>query len=186
MIKIAVVTVSDSAVAGTREDRSGPALRDRAQALGWVVGAMELVADDSKQIADILARLAGSGEVAVILTTGGTGVALRDITPEATRTVIEREIPGLGELMRAEGRKFTPTAVLSRGLAGVRGPAGARGPEVGPEDAPSPAEVPEQPAIIRTVPARRAAHLRPGPRRRTADDPVKPGRRAGPVAGSVR
>ncbi|MGA2214401.1 MAG: MogA/MoaB family molybdenum cofactor biosynthesis protein [Bryobacteraceae bacterium] len=121
MIKIAVVTVSDSAVAGTREDRSGPALRDRAQALGWVVGAMELVADDSKQIADILARLAGSGEVAVILTTGGTGVALRDITPEATRTVIEREIPGLGELMRAEGRKFTPTAVLSRGLAGVRG-----------------------------------------------------------------
>ena len=121
MIKFAVVTVSDSAVAGTREDRSGPALRDRAQALGWVLSAMELAPDESEQIAAVLRRVADSGEVAVILTTGGTGVAVRDVTPEATRGVIEREIPGLGELMRAEGLKFTPTAVLSRGLAGVRG-----------------------------------------------------------------
>lgn len=120
MIKVAVVTVSDSAVAGTREDRSGPALRDRALALGWTVSAMELVPDESGQIAGVLRRLADSGEAAVILTTGGTGVALRDVTPEATRGVIEREIPGLGELMRAEGLKFTPTAVLSRALAGVR------------------------------------------------------------------
>jgi molybdenum cofactor synthesis domain-containing protein len=65
--------------------------------------------------------LATSGEVAVIFTIGGTGVALRDVTPEATRSVIEREIPGLGELMRSEGQKFTSRAVLSRGLAGVRG-----------------------------------------------------------------
>lgn len=121
MINFAVVTVSDSAVAGTREDRSGPALRDRAQALGWVLSAMELAPDESEQIAAVLRRVADSGEVAVILTTGGTGVAVRDVTPEATRGVIEREIPGLGELMRAEGLKFTPTAVLSRGLAGVRG-----------------------------------------------------------------
>jgi molybdopterin adenylyltransferase len=121
VIQIAVVTVSDSAVAGTREDRSGPALRDRAAALGWTVSAMELVPDEPEQIAAVLVRLANSGEVSVILTTGGTGVALRDITPEATRAVIQREIPGLGELMRAEGLKFTPTAVLSRGLAGVRG-----------------------------------------------------------------
>jgi molybdopterin adenylyltransferase len=120
VIKVAVVTVSDSVVAGTREDRSGLALRDRARALGWTVSAMELVADESEQIAAVLRRLADSGEVAVILTTGGTGVAFRDVTPEATRGVIEREIPGLGELMRAEGLKFTPTAVLSRGLAGVR------------------------------------------------------------------
>ena len=70
---------------------------------------------------DVYKRQADSGEVAVILTTGGTGVAPRDITPEATRGVIEREIPGLGELMRAEGLKFTPTAVLSRGMAGIRG-----------------------------------------------------------------
>jgi len=121
MIRAAVVTVSDSAVAGTREDRSGPAVRDRVQALGWTVNAMELVADEADQIAAILRRLADSGQVAVILTTGGTGVALRDVTPEGTRSVIEREIPGLGELMRAEGLKYTPKAVLSRGLAGVRG-----------------------------------------------------------------
>jgi molybdopterin adenylyltransferase len=121
MIRAAVVTVSDSAVAGTREDRSGPAVRDRVQALGWTVNAMELVADEADQIAAILRRLADSGQVAVILTTGGTGVALRDVTPEGTRNVIEREIPGLGELMRAEGLKYTPKAVLSRGLAGVRG-----------------------------------------------------------------
>jgi molybdopterin adenylyltransferase len=121
MIKVAVVTVSDSVVAGTREDRSGPALRDRAQALGWTVSAMERAPDESEQIAAVLRRLADSGDVAVILTTGGTGVAPRDVTPEATRSVIKREIPGLGELMRAEGLKFTPTAVLSRSLAGVRG-----------------------------------------------------------------
>lgn len=121
MITVAVVTVSDSAVAGTRDDLSGPALRDRAAALGWTVSAIELVPDEPDQIAAVLRRLADSGEVSVILTTGGTGVALRDVTPEATRTVIQREIPGLGELMRSEGLKFTPTAVLSRGLAGVRG-----------------------------------------------------------------
>ena len=121
MIRVAVVTVSDSAVAGTREDRSGPVLRDRAAALGWTISATELVPDEPEQIASVLVRLANSGDVSVILTTGGTGVALRDITPEATRTVIQREIPGLGELMRSEGLKFTPTAVLSRGLAGVRG-----------------------------------------------------------------
>jgi molybdopterin adenylyltransferase len=120
MIRVAVITVSDSAIAGTREDRSGPAVRERVESLGWTVSAHELVPDESNQIADALRRLADSGEVSVILTTGGTGVALRDVTPEATRGVIEREIPGLGELMRSEGLKFTPTAVLSRGLAGLR------------------------------------------------------------------
>jgi molybdopterin adenylyltransferase len=120
MIRVAVITVSDSAIAGTREDRSGPAVRERVESLGWTVSAHELVPDESNQIADALRRLADSGEVSVILTTGGTGVALRDVTPEATRSVIEREIPGLGELMRSEGLKFTSTAVLSRGLAGLR------------------------------------------------------------------
>jgi molybdopterin adenylyltransferase len=121
MIRVAVVTVSDSAVAGTREDRSGPAVRERVESFGWTVSATELVPDESLEIAEVLRNLATSGDFSVILTTGGTGVALRDITPEATRTVIEREIPGLGELMRSEGRKFTSKAVLSRGLAGVRG-----------------------------------------------------------------
>ena len=120
MIKVAVITVSDSVVAGTRQDLSGPALRDRAESFGWTVSAVELVPDETLQIADAVRRLADSGEVSLVLTTGGTGVAPRDVTPEAMRGVIEREIPGIGELMRAEGLKFTPTAVLSRGLAGVR------------------------------------------------------------------
>src|SRR6202140_1466189 len=121
MIQVAIVTVRDSTVAGTREDRSGPKLRERAEALGWTVAAQELVPDEADQIAKLLSRWADSGQVSVILTTGGTGVALRDVTPEATRGVIEREIPGLAELMRSEGSKSTPFAVLSRGLAGVRG-----------------------------------------------------------------
>jgi molybdenum cofactor synthesis domain-containing protein len=121
MIKVAVVTVSDSVLAGTRVDLSGPAVRERAESFGWAVSAVQLVPDESLQIAESVRQLATSGEVSVILTTGGTGVALRDVTPEATRSVIEREIPGLGELMRSEGQKFTSKAVLSRGLAGVRG-----------------------------------------------------------------
>lgn len=121
MIRVAVITVSDSAVAGTREDRSGPAVCERVESFGWTVNSRELVPDESLQIAEAIRQFATSGEVSVILTTGGTGVALRDVTPEATRGVIEREIPGLGELMRSEGRKFTSKAVLSRGLAGVRG-----------------------------------------------------------------
>jgi molybdopterin adenylyltransferase len=121
MIRVAVVTVSDSVVAGTRQDLSGPAVRDRAQSFGWTVTEIQLVPDESPQIADLVRRLADSGDVSLILTTGGTGVALRDVTPEAMRGVIEREIPGLAELMRSEGLKFTPMAALSRGLAGVRG-----------------------------------------------------------------
>lgn len=121
MIQIAIVTVSDSAVAGTRPDRSGPKVRERAEALGWKVTAQELVADEAVQISALLSRLADSGAAPVIFTTGGTGVALRDVTPEATRAVIEREIPGIAEVMRAEGSKATPLAALSRAIAGVRG-----------------------------------------------------------------
>jgi len=121
MIQVAIVTVSDSAVAGTREDRSGPKLRERSESLGWTVAAQELVPDETGQISSLLQRLADSGRFSVILTTGGTGVALRDVTPEATRAVVEREIPGVAEVMRAEGRKATPLAALSRAVAGVRG-----------------------------------------------------------------
>jgi molybdopterin adenylyltransferase len=121
MIPTAIVTVSDSVVRGTREDRSGLQLRERIESLGWEVRTQAVVADEIDQIAAKLTELADSGEIALILTTGGTGVALRDVTPEATRTVIDREIPGVGELMRAEGRKSTRFAPLSRGLAGTRG-----------------------------------------------------------------
>ena len=121
MTNAAVLTISDSVAAGTRTDRSGPAVRERLEQLGWSVPVLEVIPDEVDQISARLAKLADGGQVSAIFTTGGTGVALRDITPEATRSVIEREIPGLGELMRAEGLKFTPTAVLSRGLAGLRG-----------------------------------------------------------------
>ena len=121
MIRVAIVTISDSAVAGTREDRSGPALRERVEALGWTVCAQEVIGDERAEIAAVLRRHSDSPEPLVILTTGGTGFALRDVTPEATRDVIEREAPGLAERMREEGRKSTPFASLSRAVAGLRG-----------------------------------------------------------------
>jgi molybdopterin adenylyltransferase len=123
MIRIAVVTISDSAVAGTREDLSGPALEQRVRELGWTVVAKRLLPDEVMEIAKALVELADGGEVDVILTTGGTGLALRDVTPEATRAVANREVPGFGELMRAEGLKTTRMAPLSRGGAATRGSA---------------------------------------------------------------
>lgn len=121
MIRVAVLTISDSAAAGVREDISGPKLQERVRALGWTVSATGLLPDERGPLADKLRELADSGAHSVILTTGGTGVALRDVTPEATRDAIDREIPGLTELMRTESRKFTANAVLSRAVAGTRG-----------------------------------------------------------------
>ncbi len=121
MLEAAVVTVSDSASAGLRADRSGPAVRERLEQLGWRVPVVETVPDDAAVISARLAALAEAGLVSAIFTTGGTGVALRDVTPEATRAVIEREIPGIAELMRARGCEATPMAALSRAVAGVRG-----------------------------------------------------------------
>jgi molybdenum cofactor synthesis domain-containing protein len=121
MINAAVLTISDSVSEGTRADRSGPAVRERLEQLGWRVAVVEVIADVAAEIAARLATLADGGQVSAIFTTGGTGVAPRDVTPEATRTVIDREIPGFGELMRARGREATPLAVLSRSMAGTRG-----------------------------------------------------------------
>lgn len=121
MIQAAVVTISDSATAGKRVDVSGPAVRDRLEQLGWRVAVMEVLPDEAADISARLESLADGGQVSAIFTTGGTGIALRDVTPEATRAVIDREIPGLPELMRARGRQATPLAVLSRAVAGTRG-----------------------------------------------------------------
>ena len=121
MIRIAIVTISDSAAAGTREDRSGPALQARAAELGWNVMKTQLVEDDLDRIATALRSLADHGSIDVILTTGGTGIAARDITPEAVREIANREIPGFGELMRSQGLKSTKFAPLSRGGAATRG-----------------------------------------------------------------
>ena len=116
----AVLTISDSSFAGKRPDKSGPAVRERLEQLGWSVSVMEIVPDEAPLISRRLATLADGRQVAAIFTTGGTGVASRDVTPEATRAILDREIPGFGELMRARGREFTPLAALSRSLAGVR------------------------------------------------------------------
>jgi len=120
MIRVAILTISDSVAAGTREDQSGAKLREQAHSMGWTTQASEVVPDEADQIAAVLRKWADSGHVSLILTTGGTGVAPRDVTPEATASVIDRSIPGLAELMRLEGLKSTPFAALSRGLAGVR------------------------------------------------------------------
>ncbi len=121
MIRVAVLTVSDSRTAGLQKDLSGPALAARVAALGWTVVTQGIVADEPEQIAAWMMQHADSGEVDVIVSTGGTGVAIRDVTPEAVRTIIDREVPGIGELMRIEGRKFTPLSYLSRGMGGTRG-----------------------------------------------------------------
>src|SRR5437879_5949040 len=121
MIDAAVLTISDSAHAGARADLSGPAVRERLEQLGWRVSVMEILPDEPAEIGTRLAALADAGHVAAIFTTGGTGVALRDVTPEATRNVLDREIPGIPEVMRSTGRLATPLAALSRGIAGTRG-----------------------------------------------------------------
>ena len=112
------MTISDSAVAGTREDLSGPELEKRVAELGWAVAKRALVPDDRTLIAKAIVNLC---DCDVILTTGGTGLAPRDVTPEAVRLVAEREVPGFGERMRSEGLKSTRFAPLSRGGAVTRG-----------------------------------------------------------------
>jgi molybdenum cofactor synthesis domain-containing protein len=118
---VAVITVSDSVSAGKRVDASGPAVKARLEHLGWQVPLTDVVPDEVSLISRRLMTAADTGQVCAIFTTGGTGISARDVTPEATRAVIDREIPGIGELMRAKGRESTPFATLSRAIAGTRG-----------------------------------------------------------------
>jgi len=118
-IKAAVITVSDSCARGERTDLSGPAVAQFLEKSKFKVVSREVVSDDLGQIQDLLIRLAG--DVRLIVTTGGTGIAPRDVTPEATIAVCDRLIPGVAERMRSEGIKKTPRAVLSRAVCGVRG-----------------------------------------------------------------
>ena len=120
MIKVAVLTISDSAFAGKRDDISGPALSRRCSELGWPVSASAILPDDQAAISRQLCEWADNLIASVILTTGGTGISPRDNAPEATRAVLERELPGVAELMRAKGLEQTPFSVLSRSLAGTR------------------------------------------------------------------
>ena len=116
----AVVTVSDGVARGVRDDASGRAVADLLGGAGFAVGRREVVPDEREQIEALLRSLADDG-VSLVVTTGGTGLGPRDVTPEATRAVIEREAPGLAEEMRAAGRGSTPMAALSRGVTGTRG-----------------------------------------------------------------
>lgn len=115
-----VVTVSDSTARGEREDRSGPEVHRLLRDAGFDVIGVAVVPDERTTIQDRLLMACERDGVRLVVTTGGTGLSPRDVTPEATRKVIEREVPGMAELMRMEGLKSTPRAALSRGLAGVR------------------------------------------------------------------
>jgi len=120
MIRTAVLTISDSAHAGARVDLSGPAVAAVCAQQGWSVRHTQILPDEQLIVAEALRTLADSGRYDLILTTGGTGITTRDITPEATHLILQKELPGLAELMREEGLRHTRRAVLSRSLAGTR------------------------------------------------------------------
>ncbi len=117
----AVITISDKGFRGERVDESGPLLCQLAIEMGAQVVSSHMLPDERDQISELLMRLADGGGIDLVLTTGGTGPSPRDVTPEATRQVIEREMPGLAELLRRDGYQHTPFAVLSRAIAGIRG-----------------------------------------------------------------
>lgn len=121
-MRVSILTISDSVAAGKYEDRSGPAVVARCNELGWEIVTTAVLADERIAIEAYLKKAADSGDGAVdlIVTAGGTGVGPRDVTPEATLAAVERLIPGFAEHMRAEGRKSTERALLSRGVAGIR------------------------------------------------------------------
>jgi molybdenum cofactor synthesis domain-containing protein len=120
-IRVAILTVSDGVAAGVREDRSGDAIAAWAEHSGHEVCVRATLPDDAASIVAVLSRWADAREFDLILTTGGTGFTERDVTPEATRAVIEREAPGLAEAIRMGGAAHTPYAWLARGIAGIRG-----------------------------------------------------------------
>jgi molybdopterin adenylyltransferase len=120
-LRFGILTVSDRSARGLRPDLSGPALEELVTAQGWKIERTAVIADDLDLLRETLSTWADGAGLDIILTTGGTGFSPRDVTPEATRLVIEREAPGLAEAMRFESLKRTPHAMLSRALAGIRG-----------------------------------------------------------------
>jgi molybdopterin adenylyltransferase len=118
MITVGVITISDRAAAGEYQDEGGPAVRGECENKGWQVLAEAVVPDDVARIQQAIRSFSAQG-CRLILTTGGTGIADRDVTPEAIRGIMRVEIPGFGEVMRAQSFKITPNAILSRGLAAI-------------------------------------------------------------------
>src|SRR5437870_6113125 len=117
-IVVGIITISDRASAGDYADLGGPALKEAAQKSGWQVLCDAVIPDDLARIQETIRSFAAQG-CGLILTTGGTGIAQRDVTPEAIRGIMRVELPGFGEVMRAESMKITPNAILSRNLAAV-------------------------------------------------------------------
>lgn len=122
MIRVAIVTVSDKASRGERADAGGPAIRETLAASGLAIDVVDyrVVADEAQDIAEALFHLSERPDIELILTTGGTGLAPRDVTPQATLGAIEYQVPGIAEAMRAASLAVTPAGMLSRGVAGVR------------------------------------------------------------------
>jgi len=117
-IQVGIITISDRASAGDYADLGGPALKAAAQEAGWQVLAEAIVPDDAKRIQNTIRSFSKQG-CGLILTTGGTGIGPRDVTPEAVRAIMRVELPGFGEVMRAESLKITPNSILSRSLAAI-------------------------------------------------------------------
>lgn len=120
MVKIGIITVSDGCSEGKREDKSGPLIRKMVKNLGEVI-KYRIIPDEKALISQAIKEIVDELKADLVLTTGGTGLSLRDVTPEVTREVVEKEIPGFGELMRQKSFKITPMAILSRATAGTRG-----------------------------------------------------------------
>lgn len=120
-IRVGILTVSDGCARGEREDRSGAKIAEWCQRLGYEIVHREVVADETAAIVPLLLEWSDGSEVDVVLTTGGTGLTPRDVTPEATRAVIDRDAPGISEEIRRRGLESTPFSVLSRGISGTRG-----------------------------------------------------------------
>jgi molybdenum cofactor synthesis domain-containing protein len=121
MIRFGILTVSDRSSQGVRPDSSGPVLAELVEEQGWGALPVQIVPDEIEEIQKVLVDWADSAQVDVILTTGGTGFAPRDVTPEATLAVIEKEAPGVAEAMRQQSLAITPHGMLSRAVAGIRG-----------------------------------------------------------------
>jgi molybdenum cofactor synthesis domain-containing protein len=119
-LRAKILVLSDAAAGGRRDDRSGPAVRELLESRGWLVGSIEVLPDDAGRIRETLLAWTEGDDCDAVFTSGGTGLGPRDFTPEATLSVVEKKIPGLAELMRAEGVKKTLLAALSRGVVGAR------------------------------------------------------------------
>jgi molybdopterin adenylyltransferase len=120
MFSLGILTISDKASKGERADRSGPLIKESFSGPDCRVAGYEVIPDEAALIAEKLSQWADSGDMDIILTTGGTGLAPRDVTPEATLSIIDKEVPGLAEMMRFRSFSATPNAMLSRAVAGMR------------------------------------------------------------------